>query len=626
MNRTFASVILSLITAISLLASPCNAFVLPQELTEIAPPPKPDDTPATGSETSGVTKQPTTPSTPQPPNPAAMQKTETNAKPAVAAAKSGQPSTKEAAPTKPEPADALPTNIADDAPKSVARGRVYVDLDADGKFSDSDAPFAGIRVSNGEDIVVTDEYGKYSLPIGKQGSIFVIKPSEFRTRLNKNNLPQYYYLHKPEGSPKLRYPGSQPTGPLPQNIDFPLYQQSEPEDFKILLFGDPQPRNNKEVDYIAQDVIKDLVGKTDNAFGVTLGDIAFDKLETFDTLNQSIALIGIPWYNVIGNHDLNFDGKNRDQSNETFEATYGPTYYSFDYGQVHFVVMDNIDWVEPNDRVNRMHYEARFGERQLKWLEKDLSMIPESQMVVLMMHIPIISASDKAEVFRMIEQRPYCVSISGHTHDHRHLFLGTEEGFNGEKPHHHIINVTVSGAWWSGAKNENGIPHTTMKDGAPNGYSIMSFDQTGYRLDFRAAGQPATDQLRIEMPTKIDTNKTSSADVWVNVFNGSEKSTVRMSVDNKTDWVKLKKTIDLDPYYVQLHKRDANEDQPLAAPKPCYHLWRGKLPSLKPGVHLVVVKTTDRHGRTYSAHRTIRVTGEPIPLPGESSNEGTPAK
>ena len=526
------------------------------------------------------------------------------------------PSRPDESPTTKEPSldntsSSTPQETVDKKPQPVmARGRVFVDLDNNGMYSVTDAPFVGVKVSNGIDIVTTDGTGTYEIAIEPTQQVFVIKPNGYRTRLNQNNLPQFFYLHKPDGSPKLKYPGSKPTGPLPRSIDFPLYQQQEPEAFKILLFGDPQPRDTKEVDYISQDVISELVGQDDKAFGVTLGDIAFDNLDTFKPLNQSIALIGIPWYNVIGNHDLNLDAKNRDRSNETFEATFGPTYYSFDYGQVHFVVLDNIGYLSPSEREGRGYYEAHFGKQQIAWLEKDLKAIPESQMVVLLMHIPIMGAKDKSEVFRLIESRPYCVSVSGHTHDHRHVFLGKEDGFNGKQPHHHIVNVTVSGAWWSGAKNENGIPHSTMKDGAPNGYSIMTFDDAGYRLDFKAAGQPENDQLRIEVPRKVSSKMSSKTDVWVNVYNGSDQSKVRMAIGRSGKWVELEKTVQPDPYFIKLHQRDAQEEMPLTAPKPCFHLWKGQLPQLEPGTHLLVVETTDRHGRTYSAHRSIRVTGK----------------
>jgi len=493
-----------------------------------------------------------------------------------------------------------------------AKGIIFEDVDNDGKFGQADRPQANVKVSNGKEIVLTDENGRYELPVENDSAIFVIKPKGFRTPLDKNKLPKFYYLHKPDGSPQLKYPGVEPTGPLPQSIDFPLYKQTEPKDFKILLFGDPQPRNNTEVDYIAQDVVTELIDDK-SSFGVTLGDIAFDNLETFETLNQSIAMIGIPWYNVIGNHDLNTDAKTRKNINETFEATYGPTYYSFDYGQVHFVVLDNIDWAGPSRRKPRYHYTPAFGTRQLEFLKTDLALIPKDQIVVLLMHIPIIGTKDKLEFFKLIQDRPVCVSVSGHTHDHRHLFLGPEEGFNGKEKHHHIVNVTVSGSWWGGAKNENGIPHTTMPDGGPNGYSIMRFDKEGYKLDYKAAGAPASEQMRVFLPHNIAADPTKAPEISVNVYNGSEKSTVEMSVDGG-DWTKLEKQLKVDPFYVKLAARDAKTFPRLGKPNVCHHLWEGNLPAnLKPGVHLVRVKTTDRHGRTYQSHRSLRVTETNFP-------------
>ncbi|MFM8397667.1 MAG: metallophosphoesterase N-terminal domain-containing protein, partial [Pirellula sp.] len=159
-----------------------------------------------------------------------------------------------------------------------------------------------VKVSNGLDIVRTDAEGRYQLPLGDEGQVFVIKPAGYRTRLGPNQLPLFYYLHRPQGSPKLRFAGVQPTGPLPQSIDFPLTEQAEPELFRVILFGDTQPRNLLEVDYIAHDVIADI-RKNSASFGVTLGDIAFDDLNVFEPLSQVVGLIGIPWYNVFGNHD-----------------------------------------------------------------------------------------------------------------------------------------------------------------------------------------------------------------------------------------------------------------------------------------------------------------------------------
>ena len=489
----------------------------------------------------------------------------------------------------------------------MATGRVFLDLDNDKKFGENDQPFVNIRVSNGREIVTTDSEGRWKLPVEEDAIYFLIKPSGYQASLDEDKLPQFYYIHKPNGSPKLKFAGSKPTGPLPLSIDFPLYRSEEQEDFRILLFGDPQPRNKQEVDYAAHDVISELVGTTSATFGVTLGDIAFDNLETLEPFNQAVAMIGIPWHNVIGNHDINLDAKTRKHVNETFESIYGPTYYSFDYGQVHFVVLDNIDWGEVK---GRKRYIARFGERQLEFLKNDLASLPESQMVVLLMHIPILDCKDHQEVFRLIEKRPFCVSVSAHRHVHTHQFIGKEQGWQGEKEHHHIVNVTVSGNWWSGLKNDRGIPHTTMADGAPNGYSMMSFANGKYTMEFKGAGLPASEQMLIQTENELTTKEDS--DFWVNVYNGSSKSTVEFAVDDSTAWKSVQQVAAFDPNFVRMRKMEQELNPPvkpkLAKPALSTHLWKGQLKSgLKPGTHLLRVKTTDMHGRVFYGQRSFRV-------------------
>jgi hypothetical protein len=352
---------------------------------------------------------------------------------------------------------------------------------------------------------------------------------------------------------------------------------------------------------------------------VTLGDIAFNNLDTFETLNKTIALIGIPWYNVIGNHDINFDAKHDKQSDETFERVYGPSYYSFDYGQVHFLVLDDIEWYIP-DGEGRGQYRGGLGEEQIEFIRNDLSIIPEDQMVVLMMHIPIVGVRDREQVYRLIEKRPFCISISGHTHHHEHRYIKKEDGWLGPEPHHHIINVTVCGSWWSGAPDERGIPHATMADGAPNGYSIISFDGTKYTLDFKAAGRPADYQMEIHAPEAVPAAELGSTVVYVDLFNGSERSKVELSLDGE-QWTTLEHTREIEPAQKAVYEReaailaktpDAFRQQP--RPKPSTHLWKGNLPTqteLKPGIHLIRVRATDVNGKLHKSQRVLRILEAP---------------
>lgn len=491
-----------------------------------------------------------------------------------------------------------------------ATGVVFHDKNVNGSLDEGEPPLEGIRVSDGEQIVTTDEQGRYTLSVDDDSIVFVIKPRGWRTPIGEDMLPKFYYIHKPAGSPPQRYPGVAPTGPLPASIDFPLYPQEEPDAFRAILFADPQPRNMEEIEYITHDVIDELVG-ADASFGVTLGDILFNDLSLFKALNQRVAMIGIPWYNVIGNHDLNFDAPEDKYSDETFESFYGPSYYSFDHGPVHFIVLDDVKWFIPEGEA-KGKYVGGFGERQMAFIRNDLELVPQNQLIVLMMHIPLIDVEDRHDLYRLIEHRPFTLSISGHTHYQEHVFIGDNRGWKGPKRHHHVINVTVSGSWWSGAPDELGIPHTTMRDGAPNGYSIITFDGTKYSLEFRAARRPADYQMNIYAPEVIAAAQTGTTKVFVNVFAGSGRSKVTLHLDGAAEGVAMERVEIEDPQYMALKKMEEGEKPPAGRKLPAVvkssHIWEATLPAgLAPGSHVIRVRTTDMFGQSYSADRVLIV-------------------
>ncbi|KAA0140049.1 metallophosphoesterase [Gimesia chilikensis] len=497
-----------------------------------------------------------------------------------------------------------------------ATGYVFHDANQNRKFDAGEKTLPGVAVSNGLKVVRTDENGKYELPVTDDTILFVIKPRNWRTPLSKNLTPEFYYIHKPNGSPKSHFAGVAPTGPLPESVDFPLYPQKEPNQFRALFFGDPQPRDQKEIDYIAHDVIEDLVG-TDASFGVTLGDILFDDLSLFESQARGIALLGIPWYNVIGNHDINYDAPNDRLSDETFERAFGPSYYSFDYGTVHFIVLDDIEWIVTDEtkknKKKKGKYQGGLGKEQIEFVKNDLQQIPEDQLVVLMMHIPLVGVEDRQDLYRLIEKRPFCMSISGHTHHHEHRFITKEDGWRGAKPHHHIINVTVSGSWWSGAPDERGIPHTMMADGAPNGYSIITFDGKEYNLDFRAAGRAAKYQMNIIAPEAVTVDQVAETNVMVNVFNGSEKSKVEMQIGESGSWAPMERIVAIDPSFKKLSETENGVEgksyRNLPKAKNSTHLWQAKLPDgLKSGTHLLRIRTVEMDGDEHVAGRVIRIT------------------
>lgn len=508
------------------------------------------------------------------------------------------------------PGPAVPGSPAERSNTPTAQGVVFHDLDKDGRRDRDEPGVPGVRVSDQLQVTVTDRQGRWSLPLRSDDvAFFVVKPQNWMTPVDEDQLPQFYYIHKPNGSPQTRFPGVGPTGPLPASVDFPLYRSPEPRKFEALFFGDTQPRNVREVEYIRKDVVEPLIGNHDARFGVTLGDIVFDDLSVFGPLVKTIALLGVPWYNVLGNHDINFDVEHDHHSDETWERTFGPNYYSFQHGPVTFFVLDNVHWNRPAGE--RGGYVGRLGEQQLAWVANELRFVPKNQLIVLCMHIPITGTQDREQLFRLIEDRPYTLSVSAHTHFHEHKFLGQAEGWKGQDPHHHVINVTACGSWWSGAPDEYGIPHTTMRDGAPNGYSIFTFDGNQYSIAFRAARRPETYQIQIHGPDQVSILEAGAVDVYANVFGGSDRSKVEIKWGMDGEWTPMVKTAEVDPGYAKMKEADPTLQPPFRAlpgTMPSPHLWKARIPGTpRRGMLTVHIRTTDMFGQTYFATKGILV-------------------
>ncbi len=510
------------------------------------------------------------------------------------------------------------TPIPSATASQMAAGIVFEDSNRNKVRDNDEKVLPGVRVSNGREVVATDANGKYSLAVDDDTIIFVIKPTGYQTVIDQLNISRSYYIHKPNGSPKLDFPGVDPTGPLPPTIDFPLYKVDEPSAFDVIFFGDPQPRDQKEIDYIAHDVVEDLVG-VKAAFGVTLGDILFDDLSLFDSFNRTLSKIGIPWYNVIGNHDINYASESDELSDETYERVYGPPYFSFDYGNIHFIAVDDVHWIREGEK---KLYRTGLSEEQLTFIENDLKYVPQSQLVVAMMHIPLVKSTPwieprREKLLRLLESREHCISLAGHTHHHEHVMMTQNDGWKGSCPHHHIINVTVCGAWWSGKPDEHGIPHTVCADGTPNGHTVMHFDGVKYLLDYRAARRGADEQIRVTMPEVIASAKTSETSFRANVFNAMPEATIEWKLDDGAWQPMVKTENETDPLYQALYDEEQQIGKEnlnwrgLGKPMVCPHLWKASLPEKMPaGTYLITVRATNPNGQILTGERTFRVSAE----------------
>lgn len=485
-----------------------------------------------------------------------------------------------------------------------ATGVVFDDRNGDGVRGAAEPGLVGIAVSNGRDVVQTDGAGAWSLPAGEDTLFFVVKPTGRRVPLDSNQLPQFFHRHKPAGSPPLAAPGVAPTGALPASIDFPLTVSPEPDSFEVVYFADPQARGLREMNFVAQDVINELIGSMP-AFGVTLGDLVADDAALFKELSEITGQIGAPWYNVFGNHDTNRDAVDARHADETFEHYFGSTYYAFEYGGVCFITLNNI-------QAKADGYDRVFSADQLAFVAAYLAVVPKERLVVLHMHVPLPGCRNVKELLALLSDRPHTLSLAGHTHEMANLFLGERHGWQGATPHHHLISGTVSGSWWCGLIDEQGIPHATMNDGGPNGYTVMTFSGTTYRARYKAARRPADYQMNLYLPHEVAAAETAGTELLVNVFAGSERSTVSVQWDREGEWLPLTQTRGRDPEVQRMHDLNPFRNQEVFGwnmdePSLTDHLWKGAMPALAPGAHTCSVRTVDMYGQTWTAHRVFRV-------------------
>jgi hypothetical protein len=533
------------------------------------------------------------------------------------------------------------------ADTATVSGLVFEDKDGSGKPGPGNSGLAGVLVSNGKDIAVTDADGRYTLPLPEEAVIFVIKPAGFMPPVDPaTNLPRFYRLHQPDGSPaslNLTFAGVPPTGPLPPSVDFALRRLDEPTAFEVVLFTDPQPESDVEVDFIREDVIEALAG-TKAQFGLTSGDIMFDDLSLYDRYNAIIGTIGLPWWNVGGNHDLNFEAPDRQRSRETFKRVFGPNYYAFFYSQTLFLMLDDVDYLGTDK--TKPHgegvYEGRLDATQLEFVRNVLTHTPPDTLIVMVLHIPLrtymdmpvhassIEKASRDELFALFEGRRYTVSFSGHTHTTEHHYFDAADGWKGAAPHHHHVMTAVCGSWWSGPYDHRGVAYADSRDGSPNGFHILSVDGNAYKTRFVPAKEPNGRQIRLSIESQfhaanreikyqfrpgqlngspIGRATLGAATLVANVFDGGPKTKVTMRIGDRAP-IEMSPRRMPDPFVEDLYARNEATKKPWIKAEISSHIWTARLPhDLDVGAHRVVVEAVTEYGDVVSGRLALEVTG-----------------
>ena len=504
-------------------------------------------------------------------------------------------------------------------------------------------PLPGILVSNGRDVVRTGADGRYSLSVAPGQSIFVIKPAGFRLPVDPGtNLVRYSYVHDPEGTPAalgFRYAGIAPTGALPAAIDFELTRVEEPARFDVVLITDPQPESTAELEYVRDDVVCGIIG-ADAAFGMTLGDLMFDDLSLYRRYNRIIATIGLPWWNVGGNHDLDYEAPDGVRARDTWKRVFGAPYYAHEHAGALFIMLDNVDYLgigTGKEAGVRGAYRGRFSADQLAFVKALLAETPKDKLIVLAFHIPLrtyLDPKDPAnntdnagDLLALLGDRP-SVSFAGHTHSTEHHYLGADDGFQNKVAHHHHVLAAASGSWWSGPLDHRGIACADQWDGTPNGSHVLSIDGAAYTTRFVPAAEPAGSRMRISLQTQnhaadrevvrtlamepllrspITSDQADGTRVVVNVFDGGPRTRVTYALDDGKP-IAMDRVAKVDPFVAQLYARHPETIKKWVVPQHCSHLFAARLPpDLRPGTYALKVAASDEYGRLLSNAMVLEV-------------------
>ncbi|MCC4589116.1 calcineurin-like phosphoesterase family protein [Xanthomonas sp. NCPPB 1067] len=502
---------------------------------------------------------------------------------------------------------------------AVVDGVVFEERDGKPGRSGDEPGVADVIVSNGQRLVRTDAQGHYRLPVREGQTVFVIKPGDRSFVPNADGLPGFWRHYAPKGSPKRKYQGIAATGTSTRNWDFALTPRQDPggNGFQMLVFADSQTATLADVDYYRRDIVAPIVGKQLARLGTTLGDIVSDDLSLYPALNRVTAQLGVPWFHVPGNHDLNFDAGDDLHSLESWRAVYGPDTYAVEEANASFVFLDDVIYTPGA----RPAYVGGLREDQFAFLQAYLAQLPRERLVVLGMHIPLFDAAPDQETFRHTDRRrlfallkdfPHVLVLSGHSHTQRQVMHGADEGWTGVRPLHEYNVGAACGAFWSGAKDADGIPDATMSDGTPNGYAVLKVAPGGdYTLAYHAARAADDAQLLLHAPKVLRQGAYPAWGIYANVFMGQDDTAVDMRIDDGL-WQPMKRQERADPRVLAENARDDAADalrgydrSPEATPST--HLWRAALPTtLEVGEHTVEVRARLPTGE-YSARTVYRL-------------------
>jgi len=483
-------------------------------------------------------------------------------------------------------------------------GNAFIDENFNGHKDREEESFPGLLVSNGRELVSTDKQGNYSIEKLAGRQVFAIKPSSWQFPMGDDFQPAFYH------SMELN------------TFNIPLNPSADENEYSLVLMGDPQVYAQDQINYLGEVATDELLG-ADYDFMIVLGDLVGNTLSLLPKVKTTLGLTEKACYYALGNHDRDrgeFQSPST-EDNDSFEESYGPDYYSFNWGKVHFLVLNDVLTVDKNE--NGRDYFPGIHPDQAEFIKNDLARVPAEKLVVVCAHIPFFLEAKKItqtrEILTLLKDHPKVFMATGHSHNQIQLFFDGDEGWAHEQPVHQLVAGAICGGWWRGEPDIYGIPGAMMRDGTPQGYWFMHVEGTDYQLEYKVSGRSPEKQMHIWVPYYNETDTVMNAsvndrDVWVNVYAGNEFTDVKMRID-KGSWQTIERREEFDPYILRLLERQEIGRAPSPGsvplkdgPRACTHLWYSQVPDgLEKGAHVIQVQAKNSHGLDAKANRIFWV-------------------
>ena len=340
----------------------------------------------------------------------------------------------------------------------------------------------GVVVSDGEDVTVTDENGVYYLNSKESNQVvFMSVPAGYEAEVN-GVLPKFHKVL--DGNPYTT-----------ERADWNLVQVDN-ADHILYVLGDMHLANrtndiNQFNDFATDIKTQVNANKAKRQYAITLGDMtwdlywysnAFDLYTYVETVNSKLS--GLQVYHTIGNHDHDMNSAGDFNTVSAFKNAVAPTYYSFNIGNVHYIVLDDI--LCTNDGTGNRTYDSSLTVAQLDWLRKDLSYVDKSKTLVITMHAQMYNEGGSAAIQFSSQLEELVKGYKTHVMTaHTHVIWNNDKTASTGIMHHN--SSAICGTWWWTGYYTAG--HNICKDGSPAGYYVYDMSGNDVKWRFKPIGK-----------------------------------------------------------------------------------------------------------------------------------------